>query len=311
MVVSGAFFGDKLSPLSDTTNLAAAVAGTDLFSHIRSVSLTTVPSFVLSIAAFYLIGRNNFSNQDVSSTEITGLLHALEKSFVISPWLFMPVLLVLIMSMFRIPAVIALMAGAITGIVCSVMFQGNNVPNALNVMNTGYAGNSGIPKLDSLLNRGGIVNMMETFVLSFIALSIGSLLDELGYLRTIVMGLLQQVRYLGSLIALVIGTCFLTNGLMGEIYLSIIVNGNLFSEEFTKRGLQRSMLSRTLEEGTTMTGPLIPWTTAGAFIGGVLGVSAFDYVWYAFFNLINPLVAVVFAYTGIAVLRKKLTSSLP
>lgn len=306
MVVSGAFFGDKLSPLSDTTNLAAAVTGTDLFSHIRSVLLTTVPSFLLSIAAFYFVGRNSFSNQNVSGTEVTGLLHALQQSFVISPWLFIPILVVLLMSMFRFPAVIALMAGALIGVVCSVVVQGNHVSDALNVMNTGYAGNSGIPKLDSLLNRGGIVSMMGTFVLSFIALSIGSLLDQLGYLRTIVMGLLQKMKHLGSLIALVIGTCFLTNGLMGEIYLSIIVNGNVFSEEFTRRGLQQAMLSRTLEEGATMTGPLIPWTTAGAFIGGVLGVSAFDYAWYAFFNLINPLVAIVCAYAGVAVMREKL-----
>ena len=116
-------------------------------------------------------------------------------------------------------------------------------------------------------------------------------------------GLLQQVKRLGSLVALVIGACFVTNGLMGEVYLSIIVNGNLFRQEFAQRGLQPAMLSRTLEEGATLTGPLIPWTTAGAFMGGVLGVSAFDYAPYTFLNLINPLLAIVFAFGGLAVLR--------
>ncbi|MGL4467485.1 MAG: Na+/H+ antiporter NhaC family protein, partial [Plesiomonas shigelloides] len=139
--------------------------------------------------------------------------------------------------------------------------------------------------------------------LSFMALCLGALLDELGYLRVAMQGLLQQVKRLGSLVALVIGACFVTNGLMGEVYLSIIVNGNLFRQEFAQRGLQPAMLSRTLEEGATLTGPLIPWTTAGAFMGGVLGVSAFDYAPYTFLNLINPLLAIVFAFGGLAVLR--------
>lgn len=305
MVVSGAFFGDKLSPLSDTTNLAAAAAGAELFAHIRSILLTTVPSYFLSLAAFYAAGHYYHLTQSANSTQVSELLQALQQQFVISPWLLLPIAAVLLMSLMRVPAQIALMGGALLGVMCSVMFQGDPVASALNAMNSGYVSHSGISMLDTLLNRGGIVNMMGTFALSFMALCLGALLDELGYLRLAMQELLQQVKRLGSLVALVIGACFMTNGLLGEVYLSIIVNGNLFSHEFSRRGLQPAMLSRTLEEGATLTGPLIPWTTAGAFMGGVLGISAFDYAPYAFFNLINPGLAIMFAFCGLAVLRDK------
>lgn len=303
MVVSGAFFGDKLSPLSDTTNLAAAATGADLFAHIRSMLLTTVPSYLLSLVAFYAVGRHYHLAQSASSTQVSELLQALQQHFVISPWLLLPIVAVLLMSVLRVPALIALMGGALLGVLCSVVGQGDSVASALNAMNSGYVSHSGVATLDTLLNRGGIINMMGTFALSFMALCLGALLDELGYLRVAMQGLLQQVKRLGSLVALVIGACFVTNGLMGEVYLSIIVNGNLFRQEFAQRGLQPAMLSRTLEEGATLTGPLIPWTTAGAFMGGVLGVSAFDYAPYTFLNLINPLLAIVFAFGGLAVLR--------
>ncbi|MCW1830254.1 hypothetical protein OLZ31_26070 [Enterobacter asburiae] len=152
---------------------------------------------------------------------------------------------------------------------------------------------------------------MGTFALSFMALCLGALIDEIGFLRVVMQGLLQQVKRLGSLVALVIGACFMTNGLMGEVYLSIIVNGNLFRQEFARRGLHPAMLSRTLEEGATLTGPLIPWTTAGAFMGGGLGVPAIDNALYSFFNLINPLVAIAFASAGLAVLSTKPTTAAP
>lgn len=305
MVVSGAFFGDKLSPLSDTTNLAATATGADLFAHIHSILLTTVPSYFLSLVAFYAAGRNYHLTKSTSSTQVSEFLQALQQHFVISPWLLLPIVAVLLMNVLRVPALIALMSGALLGVLCSVVCQGDTVVSALNAMNSGYDNQTGVSTLDTLLNRGGIANMMETFALSFIALCLGALLDELGYLRVVMKGILQQVKRLGSLVTLVIGACFLTNGLMGEVYLSIIVNGNLFRQEFSQRGLQPAMLSRTLEEGATLTGPLIPWTTAGAFMGGVLGVSAFDYAPYTFFNLINPVLAIVFAFFGLAVLRDK------
>lgn len=313
MVVSGAIFGDKLSPLSDTTNLAAATTGADLFAHVRSLLLTTVPSYLLSLGAFYVAGIHYHLTQSTGAggNQVSELLQLLQQNFVISPWLLLPILAVLLMSVLRVPALIALMSGALLGVLCSVLVQGDSVASALNAMNSGYASHSGVATLDTLLNRGGIVNMMGTFALSFMALCLGALIDELGYLRVVMQGLLQQVKRLGSLVALVIGACFMTNGLMGEVYLSIIVNGNLFRQEFARRALQPAMLSRTLEEGATLTGPLIPWTTAGAFMGGVLGVPTIDYALYSFFNLINPLVAIAFASAGLAVLRTKPTTVAP
>ena len=311
MVVSGSIFGDKLSPLSDTTNLAAATTGADLFAHVRSLLLTTVPSYLLSLGAFYVAGRHYHQTQSTGGNQVSELLQLLQQNFVISPWLLLPILAVLLMSVLRVPALIALMSGALLGVLCSVLVQGDSVASALNAMNGGYVSHSGVAMLDTLLNRGGIVNMMGTFALSFMALCLGALIDELGYLRVVMQGLLQQVKRLGSLVALVIGACFMTNGLMGEVYLSIIVNGNLFRQDFARRGLQPAMLSRTLEEGATLTGPLIPWTTAGAFMGGVLGIQATDHAPYSFFNLINPLVGIAFASVGLAVLRTKPTTAAP
>lgn len=311
MVISGAIFGDKLSLLSDTTNLAAATTGADLFAHVRSLLLTTVPSYLLSLGAFYVAGRHYHLTQSTGGNQVSELLQLLQQNFAISPWLLLPILVVLLMSVLRVPALIALMSGALLGVLCSVVVQGDSVTSALNAMNSGYIRHSGVATLDNLLNRGGIVNMMGTFALSFMALCLGALINEFGYLRVVMQVLLQQVKRLGSLVALVIGACFMTNGLMGEVYLSIIVNGNLFRQEFASRGLQPAMLSRTLEEGATLTGPLIPWTTAGAFMVGVLGVPAIDYAPYSFFNLINPLVAIAFAYAGLAVLRTKPTTAGP
>ncbi|MDA1378806.1 hypothetical protein PCI56_01645 [Plesiomonas shigelloides subsp. oncorhynchi] len=241
-------FGDKLSPLSDTTNLAAAT-GADLFAHIRSMLLTTVPSYLLSLVAFYAVGRHYHLAQSASSTQVSELLQALQQHFVISPWLLLPIVAVLLMSVLRVPALIALMGGALLGVLCSVVGQGDSVASALNAMNSGYVSHSGVATLDTLLNRGGIINMMGTFALSFMALCLGALLDELGYLRVAMQGLLQQVKRLGSLVALVIGACFVTNGLMGEVYLSIIVNGNLFAKSLPSAVCSRPCLVAPWKRG--------------------------------------------------------------
>lgn len=305
MVVSGAFFGDKLSPLSDTTNLAAVSAGTSLYRHIKSMLYTTVPAYIISLVLYTFIGFKYSGSEAIDSNMVNTILDTLDKTFNINLFMLIPIIVVLFLSIKKVNSIIALGIGTIFGVLFSVLFQGNNLGDALNVLNTGYVGHTGVEFVDTLLNRGGIQSMMWTFSLSFIALSLGALLEGFGFLTVIIKGILVKVKSIGSLSVLVIGSCIFSNIVMGEIYLSIILNGSIYKKEFEERNLDPSMLSRYLEEGGTLTGALIPWSTAGAFVSGVLGVSALSYAPFALLNLINPLVSIVFSYLGIAVIKKE------
>ncbi|MEG1481365.1 Na+/H+ antiporter NhaC [Clostridium sp.] len=305
MVVSGAFFGDKMSPLSDTTNLAAVSAGTDLYKHIKSMMYTTIPSYILSFIGFTLLGIKYTSGSNINTDSVNDITNSIHNIFNINIWMLVPIVVVLVLSIKKVDAIIALTVGVLCGVLFSILFQGNNIVDALNVLNNGYVSNTGIDFVDTLLTRGGIQSMMNTFSLSFIALILGSLLETFGYLEVIIKDVVKKVKSVGGLIALVIGTTFFTNIIMGEIYLAIILNGSIYKKKFEERGLDNSMLSRTLEEGGTLTGALIPWTTAGAFVSGVLGVSAISYAPYALLNLINPILAIIFAFMGIGVIKRK------
>ena len=306
MVVSGAFFGDKMSPLSDTTNLAAITVETDLYKHIKAMLYTTIPAYILSLIGFTLIGLKYSSNSNLNISMVNEMNTSILKTFTINPLVLIPVFLVLILSIKKVNAIVALSIGVVVGVIVSILIQGNSIESALNALNIGYVSNSGVKFVDDLLTRGGIQSMMSTFSLSFIALSLGALLEAYGFLEAIISLLIGKIKRVGSLVFLVIGTSFITNIIMCEIYLSIILNGSLYKKTFKDRGLKACMLSRLVEEGGTLTGALIPWTTAGAFVSGVLGVSAFQYAPYALLNLINPILSIVFAYFGIAVLKVRL-----
>ncbi|MGL5067341.1 MAG: Na+/H+ antiporter NhaC [Sarcina sp.] len=305
MIVSGAFFGDKLSPLSDTTNLAAATAGANLYKHIKSMLATTVPSYIVSLIGFYVLGLKYSVDVAINNDMVNQINTTLTKDFHISIIMLIPVLVVLVLSVMKVDAILALGIGAFVGVIFAVIFQGSSIPDALNVLSTGYKSHTGVHAVDVLLTRGGIMSMMSTFALSFIALALGSILEKYGYLDVMINVILDKIKSLGSLVALTIGTCLLTNIIMGEVYLAIIVNGSIYKKEYEERGLDNSMLSRVIEEGGTLTGPLVPWTTAGAFVSGVLGVSTFAYLPYALLNIINPLMSILFTYLGIAIGRKK------
>jgi NhaC family Na+:H+ antiporter len=209
------------------------------------------------------------------------------------------------LNILRFPAVPSMLIGTLAGVVVSVIFQDISIGEALTSLNYGYTNETGISLVDNLLVRGGIQNMMWTFSLSFIALCLGGVLELVGYLRVLIKGILSKVNRVGSLVSLVIGTTILGNASMGEIYLGIILNGTLYKEAFKEKGLRPEMLSRLLEEGGTLTGALIPWTTAGAFMASTLGVSTVEYARYAFLNLINPVLSIILSFLGIFILRSK------
>jgi NhaC family Na+:H+ antiporter len=315
-IVSGAYFGDKISPVSETTNLAPAVAGSNLFDHIRHMTWTTIPSLIMALIIFSVLGFN--ANAVADDSQIRAISEALQHHFAISPLMLVPLLVLMAMAVKKVPAFPTVFIGALLGGIWAVLFQPelvakmadpqlNGVLGTLKVVWTTLHGGFVIEtqnvELDKLLNGGGMVKMLNTCWLIFSAMMFGAVLEHIGLLRKFVEAILHKAHSTGSLIASTIATCIATNILTADQYMSIVMPGRMFKEEYERRGLAPVNLSRTLEDGGTITSPLIPWNTCGAYMHGVLNVNPLDYAMYAFFNLINPVLAVIYAYMGIKILK--------
>lgn len=297
-IVSGAYFGDKMSPLSDTTNLAPATAGTDLFTHVRHMFYTGVPSFVISLILFAFIGMQ-YSGGSVESQEVNLMLETIKGSFNISPLLLFAPLLVIFMVIFKIPALPALLGGTILGAVIAMLTQGSSMMDVIIVSFSGFEANTPVEDVNKLLSRGGIMSMMSTISLIMVALAFGGVMEGSGMLEKIAASVLSLARSVGSLVAATVMTCMGMNIIAPDQYLSIVVPGRMYRNAYTAQNLHPKNLSRLLEGSGTLSSPLVPWNTCGAFMGGVLGVSAGSYFMFAFFNLLNPLVCIIFGFTGI------------
>ena len=308
MVVSGATFGDKMSPVSDTTNLAAMSADTDLYSHIKSMMFTTVPTYIICLIAFTLIGLYH-SGQTLSAEELLALKQHLAIEFKIGPLTLLPLAVLFLLSLKRAPAEVAMLASVATAVVLAVLTQERGITDVLNSLHTGYVADTGLQQLDRLLSRGGINSMMWTMSLALLALSLGGILDRTGFVQILLSGLLKRIQRSATLMATTIGAGIAANMSMGEAYLSIIFGGQIFKNSYEEDGLEKHMLSRCLEEGATCSTSIIPWTTSGAFITGVLGMSPLEFAPYAFFNLINPLLSIALAYMGYGIFRQTKKSS--
>ena len=303
MVVSGASFGDKMSPVSDTTNLAAMSADTDLYSHIHSMLYTTVPTYVICLIIFTVIGLS-YSGQTASVQELLDLKQHLAIEFAIGPLTLLPLIVLLVLSLKRTPAEISMLGSVATAVVLAVALQDRSASEVLNSLHSGYVADTGLERLDVLLTRGGIQSMMWTMSLALLALSLGGILDRAGFVRVLLSGLLRRIKRTASLMATTIGAGVVANMSMGEAYLSIIFGGQIFKDAYAEDNLENHMLSRCLEEGATLTTSLIPWTTSGAFITGVLAMSPLEFAPWTFFNYINPLLSIVLAYMGFGIFRK-------
>jgi NhaC family Na+:H+ antiporter len=307
MVVSGASFGDKMSPVSDTTNLAAMSAGTDLYSHIKSMLYTTVPTYVICLIIFTAIGLN-YSGQTLSAQELIDLKQHIAIEFSIGPLTLLPLIVLLALSLKRAPAEVSMLGSVAVAVVLAVAVQDRSVSAVLNSLHSGYTANTGLERLDVILTRGGIQSMMWTMSLALLALSLGGLLDRAGFVRVLMSGLLLRIKRTASLMAATIGAGIVANMSMGEAYLSIIFGGQIFKKSYEEHNLEKHMLSRTLEEGATLSTTLIPWTTSGAFVTGVLAMSPLEFAPWAFFNYINPLLSIALAYMGFGIFRRPTSS---
>lgn len=303
MVISGASFGDKMSPVSDTTVLAAMTAETDIYAHIRSMFYTSGPTYIICLVAFSILGLQ-FAGQSLSAEQLLELQTGLLGEFAIGPLALLPLLVLLTLSLRRVPAEPSMLASVATAVVLAVAVQDRPVVEVLNSLQGGYVANTGHEQLDSLLSRGGIQSMMWTLSLALIALALGGLLNRAGFVRVLMSGILSRMRRAASLMSATIGSGLVANMSMGEAYLSIIFGGQLFKASYEEQKLENHLMSRCLEEGATLTTPLIPWTTSGAFCMGVLGLSPLAYAPWAFFNYINPLLSIILAYMGFGIFRQ-------
>ncbi|MCH9684332.1 MAG: Na+/H+ antiporter NhaC [Deltaproteobacteria bacterium] len=295
-VVSGAYFGDKLSPMSDTTNLAPAMAGTDLFVHIRHQMLTTGPAWVIAMIGYTILGATLTPDADAASMGTIG--QTIDANFHPGLLHLLPPVVVVLFVLRRQPALPVLLLGVVLGGVVAMLAEGATVGDTLNAAMSGYKATTGDPAVDELLSRGGMSSMGNTIFLVLCAMSFGGIMEGTGMLRSIAARLLKLARSTGSLIATTVLTALGMNIVSADQYISIVVPGRMFAPAYREQGLHPKNLSRALEDGGTITSPLVPWNTCGAFMAATLMVPTGAYFVYAFLNLVNPLISILYGVMG-------------
>ncbi len=315
-ILSGAYFGDKMSPLSDTTNLAPAMAGTDLFTHIRYMTITTVPSISIALVLFLIIGFTQTGNGSISETD--AILRAIDSRFNINGLLFIVPIAVVVLIVKKMPALPALLIGTLLGAVFALIFQpqlvteiggdSGGVGYFVGIMTSMYgdiAITTSDPMVSELLTAGGMKGMLGTIWLILSAMIFGGVMEGSGMLKRIATAIISKVNSVGSLISSTVGTCVFFNVTASDQYLAIVVPGRMYGDIYREKGLAPENLSRSLEDSGTVTSVLIPWNTCGAYHAKVLGVHTLDYLPYCFFNLISPIMTMIVGYTGYKI--RKLT----
>jgi len=291
-VLSGAYFGDKMSPLSDTTNLAPAMAGTDVFTHIKAMLKPTIIAYVLTLIIFGVFSiKYSATSADLSSVE--HITEGLKNSFNISPILLLAPLVVILSIAMKMPAVPGITLGIITAAILGPIFQGINFGEILKAALEGYVSNTGVEAVDELLTTGGLNSMMSSISLTIIAMMFGGVAEEVGILEVIVKTFVRRVKSTVGIVISTLLTCFITNATMPEQYISIVVPGRMFKNEYEDRGIDARLLSSTLESGGTVTSAMIPWNTCGAYMTSVLGVATTAYLPFLFFNLLVPITQII------------------
>lgn len=301
-IISGSYFGDKMSPLSDTTNLASGLTGTDLFDHIKHMLYTTVPGLLIALGVYGFLGRR-FADSNLNLEQIAQTSSVLQESFLITPWLLLIPLAVIVLVALKVPAIPALIVGIILGFLSQIFVQGGSLAGALEALQSGFAIETGNMMVDKLFNGGGLDSMMYTVSMTLVAMTFGGILEYSGMLQSIINQLMKGVKSSFSLITSTIATCIFTNATCSEQYISVVVPSRMFSKLYKNIGLHSKNLSRALEDGGTITSVFIPWNTCGVFILGTLGVGVAQYGPYAILNLVIPLISIIYAATGFTIVK--------
>ena len=321
-IISGAYFGDKMSPLSDTTNLAPAVVETDLFTHIRHMAWTTGPSITIALVLFAGVGLA--ADVPEENLALRELMATLDATFNITPLALLPLAVVFYLAYKKVPPLPTILFGALLGGFFAIVLQPDvvlafanspDLPTGLALtkgvwlaLSDGYVSATGVDDVDALLSRGGMSSMLVTIWLILTALSYGAVLEHAGMLKRLIESALKAAKSTGTLVMTVVLSCIGINIVAADQYIAIVLPGKMYKAEFQRRGLDPRNLSRVVEDSGTLTSPLVPWNTCGAYMAGTLGVATIAYLPFAFFNLINPLVSIFYGFTGFTIKRLDETS---
>ena len=314
-IISGAYFGDTTSPLSDSANLAAASAGVDLYRHIRETVITSAIALAIALGFFMTLGS---SGDFDASDKIDAIQHA----FTMSPVLFLPLALVIGLALLRLPPFTTIFLGALAGGVLAVVVApervlafaaaGDELPEWLALLKgvwlalaSGYDGTTGHAAIDQLVSRGGMESMLNTIWLIIAALAFGGVVEKAGVLERLIAPLIRAAKSGGALVTWLVAATFGTNVVTADQYIAIVLPGRMFKSGFAERGLHPIVLSRSVGASATPTSALIPWNSCGAYMAATLGVATFSYLPYAVFNLVSPLLAILMAFAGIRMLRPR------
>ena len=291
-----------MSPLSDTTNLAPAMAGTDIFSHIRHMMFTTAPSFLIALILFGILGVQ-FAGNNFDSSIVNTYLDTLQDTFMISPIMLIPPILVIAMVALKVPALPGLLAVAFLGCLFAVIFQGASLQEVISSAFSGFSIETGVSQVDNLLNRGGMTSMMEIICLILISLSFAGIVEKSGMVKIVIEKALKNAKKDSTVVTVTLLSTIFTNFATGVQYVALIIPGRMFRDIYKERGLHPKNLSRALEDTGTLCAPFVPWGTDAAFLSGVLGVTTGIYAPFCFLNYINPIISLICAQTGWTIVK--------
>lgn len=323
-VISGAYFGDKMTPLSETTILTPNIVGSDVYTHIASMAKATIPAYLISLVMFFFIGR---ANEITATVDTTATLQALASSYNISLWNLLPVLVLLLLGLRKYPAFLSILIGTLVGALVAVVMQPQIITAFANdpslsygmaslksvwiAMGNGFVSASGYPQIDTLFSGGGMDSMLVTIWLILGAMSFGAMMDFGGFNVRLITPIVDKVKSDGGTIAVVMLTALGLNIVAGDQYIAIVLPARMFMIEFRKRGLHPETLATAVENSGTVTSPLIPWNSCGAYMSAALGVSTFVYLPYCFFNFLNFILGMVYGFVGINIMRLPADGVLP
>lgn len=313
-IISGAYFGDTTSPLSDSANLAAGAAGADIYDHIRETMVTSAAALAIALTVFWFFGQSG------ASLDASGKADAIARAFHMTPWLFVPLVIVIVLALFRLPPFTTIFVGALAGGVLAVIMApervlafakaDESVPTALALLKgvwqslaSGYVSSTGIPAIDTLVTRGGMSSMLNTIWLVIAAFAFGGVIEKAGMLERMISPVISAARTIGSLVAALVGAILATNVATADQYLAVVLPGRMFKVAFERRGFAPVVLSRSIGAAATPTSALIPWNSCGAYMTATLGVSTFSYFPYAVFNFASPLLIILAAFLGIRMIK--------
>lgn len=299
-IVSGAFFGDKMSPLSDTTNLAASIVNIDLFEHIKNMSWTTIPAFLISGVLYATLSP---SIAGVNNETISLYQASLQDTNFVHWYAIVPLLVLIVCTFKKVPAFLTLIVSSLVALFLSIFHTSLSVSEYFTILYSGYVSETGVEVIDSLLTRGGISSMFFTIMLVVLSLSMGGLLFALGIIQTLLSKIEETLKSVGALITGTALTAIGINTVVGEQYLSILLTGEAFKQQYRELGLHPKNLSRVMEDAGTVVNPLIPWSVCGLFIASMLNVSVIDYLPFAFFCLLSPILTILFGWLNLTISR--------